>query len=261
MRNKQIIGVILISGIVLTGTGCATKSPTIAHVHIGHVVDGWETTPGQTGLFEAAETFAQTSIEAAQRASQADASLESRKSDINALVLASYPEYSADTEDPADGKVSEAKFGVRTALLEASRHIEFAADSDDASANVRAGARQFSINAQAVLDRCDLIAALGTETLEVNAVNEVDLLTAELLGLAQANLHGEDLNGDGIVGGQNSEEYGLKQLNLEIQEMINRENPPYSTVEQWYLFNLIRLPSGKWAFRQNSSGKKSGSSY
>jgi hypothetical protein len=148
---------------------------------------------------------------------------------------------------------------VRSALLEASRHIEFSANSDDSSANVRSGSKLFALNSQAVLDRCDLIAALGTDALIVSSVDEVDLLTTELLNLAQANLHGEDLNGDGVIGGQNPEEYGLEQLRLEIQQMIDRERPPYSTVDRWYLFNLIRLPSGKWAFRKGASGKKGGS--
>lgn len=261
MRNTQIFGKILFSVVLLTTVGCATKAPTIAHVHLGHVVDGWETTPGQAGLIETAESFAQTSVEAAERASDPGTSLETRKSAVEELVRASHPEYFNKIIEPSGANGPEVEFGVRTALQEASNHIEFSANSDDASANVRVGAKQFSLNAQAVLDRCDLIAALGTDTLEVNSVEEVDLLTVELLALAQANLDGEDLNGDGVIGGQNPDEYGLKQLRSEIQDMIDRENPPYSTVEQWYLFNLIRLPSGKWVFRKNASGKKGGTSY
>lgn len=247
--------------LLLASVGCASKAPTIAHVHIGHVVDGWETTPGQAGLIETAESFAQTSVEAAKRASDPDASLESRKNEVKKLVHASHSEYFNEKIEPSAANEETIEFGVRNALLEATHHIEFSADSDDASANVKAGSRQFSLNAQAVLDRCDLIAALGSDTLGVNSVEEVNLLTEELLGLAEANLSGEDLNGDGVIGGQNPEEYGLKQLRSEIQDMINREDPPYSTVERWYLFNLIRLPSGKWMFRKNSSGKNSGSSY
>jgi hypothetical protein len=35
--------------------------------------------------------------------------------------------------------------------------------------------------------------------------------------------------------------------------MLARENPPYSTVNAWYLFNLIRMPDGSWIFRDLSS--------
>lgn len=261
MIKRRITDLILIALASLATVGCATKAPTIAHVHLGHVVDGWETTPGQVGLIEAAESFAETSVEAAERASDKGASVATRKSAVEELVLASHPEYFNERIDPSNANSGEVEFGVRSALLDASHHIEFSANSDDASANVRAGSKQFVLNAQAVLDRCDLIAALGIDTLGVDAVEEVDLLTVELLGLALANLNGEDLNGDGVIGGPNPEEYGLKQLRSEIQDMIDREDPPYSTVEQWYLFNLIRLPSGKWAFRKNSSGKEGGTSY
>jgi hypothetical protein len=82
----------------------------------------------------------------------------------------------------------------------------------------------------------------------------------ELVNLTRANIYGEDLNGDGVIGGQNPDEYGLEQLAVEIQDMIARENPPYSTVDRWYLFNLVRLEDGKWIFRKNASGKK-GASY
>ena len=262
MRITRVIDIILISGVLLVGMGCASKAPTIAHVHLGHVVDGWETTPGQTGLLETAEIFAQTSADAATRASKSDASLESRKRDIAELVKASHPEYSSKKTNPVNGKTQGVEFGVRTALLEAVHHIEFSANSDDASTNIRAGSKQFTINSRAVIDRCDLIAALGTDALGGgSSVEEVNLLATELQSLTQANLYGEDLNGDGVIGGQNAEEYGLKQLRVELQDMIARENPVYNTIEQWYLFNLIRLPSGDWVFRNSAEDTGGGSSY
>ncbi len=260
MKYKQLTGFILLSGVLLLGMGCASQAPTISHVHIGHVVDGWETTPDQAGLIVTAENFAQTAYEAAERAAQTDATLESRKRDVELLVAATYPEYSGKKQNSDDGNIQTAEFGIRTAMNQAARHIEFSANSDDSSANVRAGARQFTVNSQAVIDRCDIIAALGTDLLGVDSAEQANMLTAELVNLTRANLYGEDLNGDGVIGGQNPDEYGLEQLAVEIQDMIARENPPYSTVEQWYLFNLVRLENGKWIFRKNASGKK-GASY
>ena len=260
MKYEQLTGLILLSGVLLLGTGCASQAPTIAHVHIGHVVDGWETTPGQAGLLVAAEDFAQTSYKAAERAAQTGATMESRKRDVTLLINATYPEYLSKYQSSGDGDIETAEFGVRTAMIQAARHIEFSASSGDSSSNVRTGARQFSMNSQAVVDRCDLIAALGADTLKVDSIEEANLLTAELVKLTRANLYGEDINGDGVIGGQSSDEYGLEQLRVEVHNMIDRESPPYSTVDQWYLFNLVRLDNGKWVFRKNTSGKK-GASY
>jgi hypothetical protein len=70
--------------------------------------------------------------------------------------------------------------------------------------------------------------------------------------IARANIHGEDLDGDGIVG-SSANEYGMAQLRRDIERMIAREDPPYTTVNKWYLFNLIRLPDGSWIFRKRQS--------
>ena len=78
-------------------------------------------------------------------------------------------------------------------------------------------------------------------------------MVGEIAKLAQANLSGDDSNGDGVVGSAPSE-YGLLQLRKELQDMIGREKPPYVTVDQWYLFNLVRLPNGKWVFDKFGRG-------
>jgi hypothetical protein len=44
------------------------------------------------------------------------------------------------------------------------------------------------------------------------------------------------------------------QLRKELDAMIARENPPYVTVDQWYLFNLVRLPNGRWVFDKFGRG-------
>jgi hypothetical protein len=64
---------------------------------------------------------------------------------------------------------------------------------------------------------------------------------------------GDDSNGDGVVGSVPSE-YGLLQLRKELEAMTARENPPYVTVPQWYLFNLVRLPNGRWVFDKLGRG-------
>jgi len=46
----------------------------------------------------------------------------------------------------------------------------------------------------------------------------------------------------------------LLQLRKELEGIIAREKPPYVTVDQWYLFNLVRLPNGKWVFDKFGRG-------
>jgi len=43
-------------------------------------------------------------------------------------------------------------------------------------------------------------------------------------------------------------------LRRDLVDMINREDPPYRTVDEWYLFNLVRLPSGLWVFDKLGRG-------
>jgi len=74
--------------------------------------------------------------------------------------------------------------------------------------------------------------------------------------LSQANLNGQDVDGDGVIGNQVNE-YGMRQLRRDLDALVNRESPPYTTVDRWYLFNLVRLPSGDWLFRKRDSGSAS----
>ena len=94
----------------------------------------------------------------------------------------------------------------------------------------------------------DLITALSRDINRSASLQEAELLAPEIEMLARANLHGEDLDGDGRIG-SSPDEYGLLQLRRDIESMIAREDPPYATVSSWYLFNLIRLPDGSWIFR------------
>ena len=46
------------------------------------------------------------------------------------------------------------------------------------------------------------------------------------------------------------------QLREQVDALIGGETPPYVTVDRWYLFNLIRVPDGGWAWPK---GGRSGS--
>jgi hypothetical protein len=231
--------------VVLAATGCvSTRPPTIAHVHIGHALTGVAVTPGQKGYLLEAEDRAQNAADLAGKASK-ETDLAQIKVDIDAVLKATN---------------SEDQFGLKHSLVMASNHINFAATSDDASRNVRESAPIFAHDITRVVERCDEIGLLGKDVAAASSVQEAVLLTVEIHKLTEQNVNGEDAHGSGVLG-RTPDEYGVKQLRKELQDMIAREDPPYRTVDQYYLFNLVRLPNGKWVYDKLGRGGNIDSGY
>lgn len=218
--------------------GCFTaRPPTIAHVHIGHALTGVHITPDHKGYVLVAEQRAGESLAAAQSASQA-ANLDDLKAAIAASLSAA---------DNADN------FGLKQSVILAADHISFAATSADASANVIAFAPVFKNDIAAVVARCDYIDLLGKDVAVSSSMKDASALAREILKAAEANVSGDDSAGSGIKGSVPAD-YGVAQLRRDLLAMISRENPPYRTVDDWYLFNLVRLPNGLWVFDKLGRG-------
>ncbi len=217
--------------------GCTTRPPTIAHVHIGHAITGVHVTPHEEGYFVVAEKHAKSVYDFSTQASDAP-DLVTMKQDIAEAVK--------DND-------SEPDFGVKHAIVMAANHINFAATSDDASTNVQQSAPIFAAHVTRVVERCDLIALLGNDVAESQSLDEARVSVQQIQKLALANVSGEGSAADGHDSSLPSE-YGLVQLRHELDAMIARENPPYRTVDQWYLFNLVRLPNGRWVFDKLGRG-------
>jgi hypothetical protein len=226
------------ASICLAGlSACIVHPPTIAHVHIGHAVTAVHVTPGHEGYLSVAELRAKEAYDSAKSAN-ADADLLQLKVHIAAAVTATD---------------SQENFGVRQSVTMAANHISFAATSADASANVIRFAPTFATDTAAVVERCNYIGLLGKDVASSASLKEASVLAQEILNLARANVEGEDSKGDAAAGSEPSK-YGVVQLRAEVQAMIARENPPYRTVDQWYLFNLVRLPNGRWVFDKLGRG-------
>jgi len=224
--------------VALAGTSaCVTRPPTIAHVHIGHALTGVHVTPGHKGYILVAEQRADEVLAAAKSAGRA-ADLSALKAQIAVAVSAN------DNQE---------NFGVKQSLIMAANHIEFAATSDDASENVIRAAPIFKHDTAAVIERCDYIDLLGKDVAASNSMKEASLLVEELSKAAEANVEGADSKGGGAKGSITAD-YGMAQLRAELEAMIARENPPYRTVDEWYLFNLVRLPNGRWVFDKLGRG-------
>ncbi len=246
--KSPIIWITLTIGIFMLG-GCTSRTPSIAHVHLGHAMTGWHDTPDKGGLFVTAEHLAEQALESAQAAATDNLDLKRVKTEIARVSLLSSSENQESSASANDHSSHGGKYGLKEALTGAVSHISYAATSPDASENVKAFTADFTTKAGSIVDRCDLIAALGSDIDVSQSLEEVNLFTPEILKLARANLQGEDLDGDGVLGSA-PDEYGMVQLRRDIERMITREDPPYSTVPRWYLFNLIRLPDGSWIFRK-----------
>jgi hypothetical protein len=238
MTKSRLPALLAIALVLPLATGCVSRrAPTVAHVHIGHAITGVHVTPNKEGYIVSAERRAKETAEFTSKAT-ASHDLAAIKSNV---ALAS----KATNDDET--------FGVKESLVMAVNHITFAATSDDATLNVQKAAPGFASDSARVIERCDLIGLLSKDVQASTSEKEAVLLVGEIAKLAQANLTGDDSNGDGVVGSTPSE-YGLLQLRKELEDMIGRENPPYVTVDQWYLFNLVRLPNGKWVFDKFGRG-------
>lgn len=226
----SFVSIILISGCV------STQVPLKSHVHIGHAMTGWRDTPGELGLFTTAEQEAKTAYEQATLAVENSNDTSLTKKYIRNV------RYALDPESEPDG--AEPSYGFIRAIKSSQDHVLFAAESDDASENIKSFSLQWYINTNVLLARSELVMAISEEILNSNSSEEIKILAEETQLLTGYNLFGNTSDSDSI----DSNQYGLQQLRADMNDMINREDPPYQTVDKKYLFGLIRLPSGEWTF-------------
>lgn len=228
---------IVVLFLLSTASGCVTRPPTIAHVHLGHALTGVHVTPNRDGYLLVAQARAKEAYASADQAA-AGATL----GDMQAAVAAALTATSSDEN-----------FGLKQSLVLAANHVSFAATSEDASANVQGSAPVFAHDIARIVERCELIALLSKDVATGKSKEEADVAVEEIVKLTRANVEGEDTDHDGKVGSTPTE-FGVTQVRQEFDAMIARESPPYRTVDQWYLFNLVRLPSGRWVFDKLNRG-------
>ena len=232
---RAVLGVLF-----LGAAGCASQAPTIAHVHVGHAITGHPATPGEVGFFQLAESQARAADGLARELETAS-SLAALQAKFSVLAAA----------------LAGDAFSFSDAVREAASHITFAANSPDATANVKQGAARFEQSIEGVLVRSELIDGYLEEARAVSDFGEARELAGEIQKLVSANLDGEDEDSNGMIGNAVTE-FGIRQLREQLDAMVAAENPPYSTVDQYYLFNLIRLPDGSWAYRKARARATSG---
>jgi len=128
-KSRLISGSLACALLCLLQTACTSTTPTIAHTHVGHAITGAHDTPQKEGYFVLAEQRAADAVKLAEVATapnQSSAQIAEQLSLVNKEVNLR-PDYP-----------------LAAALKEAASHIAFAADSDDASDNVKRSSRAFS---------------------------------------------------------------------------------------------------------------------
>jgi hypothetical protein len=229
---KTPIKMILSSALILLiASACnnsivAKKAPPFAHIHLGHTLTGWRTTPDKKGLLNTAEDELNIVLKNASKAANST-TLEKKKQYIKDALHAVDPK----TQQTGAGK----GYGLTRALIGSISHLQYAATSDNASTNIKSTIPIITAKAQKMASASNQLKVFAQATINASSIAEADALLAEFLSTAK-KIH---------KGGK--DDYDLIQFRKDVQVMADKEkNPPYTTVSSYYLFNVIRLESGKW---------------
>lgn len=240
--------IVILSAVALSACSAVVRkdAPTIAHVHIGHAITAWDDTPRKQGLLVVAELAAVTADTNSQlmlKAARAG-DVDKAKRFLREVAIALDPQ----TYDPGQG---DSSYGLRRGTAEAMTHLKLSASVFDATPNVQRTVTQTNIHAQDILDRSDELAVYLDAGLKSEDPDELEIIAEEISTLVSS-----------IAGGpQYPDTYGLYNLRQDIENMIAREDPPYETVDSYFLFNLVRLPDGQWGFGSRRGRGAAGAGY
>lgn len=225
--------------IVAVTTGCVQTRPLMSHSHIGHALTTWHDTPDQEGLYTVAAKELDFAIDAANQAFvSASEPVRARRHLDNTL-------HALNPELQRFGKGLD--YGAIRAMLGAIEHLEYAANSEDASGNfvdsVVSLADQGDLVVARMLQAQQLVADIDTQ----NPATDPRLI--KVRHLLMAAKFGEPEGGT-IRGSMARSDWGLVHISAQLSDMLAREtDPQYEPVPRKYVLGLVRLPSGRWGYR------------
>ena len=216
-RNLNIlVGTILALAMV---SACTTGDEKMmagkeARAHIGHVMTGWQDTPGGKGLLIIAEGEAKIALQHANFAINKTDNIKWMKTHATHVLHAVDP--SAIAKGPGMG------YGVIKAAGGAAKHIQFAAKSSDASDNVKLHATHVATSANNAVDLAKKIVALAKLIAKEESEFAVAAFAREMKNICEDLLNGYDANGDGKVTWKKGEG-GLAQARQHMGFMMKGE--------------------------------------
>lgn len=238
--------------VILTITGCVRSAPLISHAHIGHALTAWHDTPAKEGLFKVAEKETNNAMQELQLAKRSLAEPCVAQHHVNNIVHSLNPDMQ--TEGSGLG------YGAVPALSKTLKHLNFAAETHDASKNIRQSVVQFQEHAEATQDTLLLALAAARRAASAHPNDLPDLLPSVENALTHG-YKGRDLDHDGLIGNL-PDESGLVQLRERLSSLAaNEVNPPYKPIGEGYLLGLIREPDGRWVYNFDRSWKTDGAGY
>jgi len=251
-RKWGLIAVFLLSIVALYS--CASGSsnpflsksaPSISHIHVGHAITGWPLAPKKQGLLVVAE-LASISV-----AAKSDILLQSARNNDLTKAKTLLSEIAFEVDPALVDPDSSEEYGLRRAAAEAITHLELASESEDATANVQRTVTQTAVKAREIINKTDELTAFLEAGLQSDSAVELEIIAEEIA-----------LSLNRISGGPDQQNnYGLYDFREDITSMVEREDPPYETVESFYLFTLVKLPDGSWGFASRRSRGAAGAGY
>ncbi len=175
----------------------APAQKNMAHAHIGHVMMSWNDTPDKMGLLPTAEAEAKIAAQHAALAMKKPEDLGWMKMHVGHVMNACDP--TVEPKGPGLG------YGVVKAAAGVAKHVNFAANSEGASDNVKLHAVHVATSAENTVARCKEILTLGQKVMAASSAADAAGMVAEIKTLADALVAGVDANGDGTVSWEKGE--------------------------------------------------------
>ncbi len=200
-------------GGILPGAAIAQEANG-SHTHIRHVLEAFAPTPEGEGLFPIAVAEASIALEHARLAggdpTNIDPMIRHTRHVLNAI----------DPEEFANGP--GLGFGVTRATEGIVQHIELAASSSEASANVRTHSTHVVAAARGVTQRAEQIVDLARQILSSGVYTRAYPLVEQLQVLCEELTTGTDVSDDGDISLEEGEG-GIQQIQQHLALMVEGE--------------------------------------
>ena len=187
----------------------------MSHAHMGHVSKAWKDTPDGKGFLPTAMAEAEIAAFHAGLAAKKPDDLAWMKTHTHHIVHAI--DASLEAKGPGLG------YGVVKASAGTVKHINLAAASADASANVKTHSQHVATSAQNTLDRANEILKLSEQVLAATDAKVAAPLVKNIADLSNQLAAGHDANNDGKITWQ-SGEGGLNEADKHMGIMAKAED-------------------------------------